>query len=93
MSGCEFCERKPATGIHYARRGLAKAKGGAGRKITGKTRRWFRLNLQHVKVMETDGQVRRVWICSRCLRSGRVTKAPPQKLLAQMRAERAALKT
>ena len=92
MSGCHFCERKPASGISYVRRGLAKAKGGVGRKITGKTKRWFRPNLQRLRVIEADGHVHRVWICVKCLRTGKVTKAPPQKLVAQQRAERAEYK-
>ena len=86
---CEYCQRKPVTGVSYVRRGLAKAKGGVGRKVTGKTKRWFRPNLQHLKVMERNGRVHRVWVCTKCLRSGKVMKAPKQKLLAQMRAEKA----
>ena len=56
--------RRPRSGLKYVRRGLAKAKGGVGRKVTGKTGRWFKPNLQHLKVVETNGQVHRVWICS-----------------------------
>ncbi|MGD0088600.1 MAG: 50S ribosomal protein L28 [Planctomycetota bacterium] len=84
---CQICEKGPSTGIKYVRRGLAKAKGGVGRKITGKTHRWFRPNLQHLKVIEPDGQVHRVWACSKCVRSGRITKAPKQKVVAALRAE------
>ena len=51
---CEICEKGPSTGIKYVRRGLAKAKGGVGRKVTGKTGRWFRPNLQHLKVVEAE---------------------------------------
>ncbi len=36
-------------------------------------RRW-EPNLQRVKA-KVNGEVRRVWACTRCLRSGKVTKA------------------
>jgi large subunit ribosomal protein L28 len=38
------------------------------------TRRRFDPNLQHVKIKEA-GNVRRAWVCTRCLRSGKVEKA------------------
>jgi large subunit ribosomal protein L28 len=87
-----MCERKPTTGISYVRRGLAKAKGGVGRKVTGKTKRWFKPNLQHLKIITPNGTVRRAWVCTKCLRSGKVVKAPKQKLMAQERAMRAEAK-
>jgi large subunit ribosomal protein L28 len=31
-------------------------------------------NLQHVKAQTPDG-VRQIWVCTRCLRSGKVAKA------------------
>ena len=85
-SCCQYCKKAPQTGLKYVRRGLAKAKGGVGRKVTGKNGRWFKPNLQHQKVMEKNGHVHRVWICSKCMRSGLITKAPKQKLMAAQRA-------
>lgn len=38
----------------------------------------FRANLQRVRAV-VDGAVRRVWVCTRCIRSGRVTKAPARQ--------------
>lgn len=84
---CQLCQKGPSSGLRYVRRGLAKAKGGVGRKVTGKTGRWFKPNLQHLKVIEPNGHVHRVWVCAKCLKSARITKAPQQKLLAAMRAE------
>ena len=37
-------------------------------------RRWLP-NLQRVRVVE-DGTVKRVRVCSRCIKSGRIVKAP-----------------
>ena len=42
---CQVSGRGTSTGHKYARRGLAKAKGGVGRKVTGKTKRQFKVNL------------------------------------------------
>ena len=89
---CAYCKKKPVIGIKYVRRGLAKAKGGVGRKVTGKTKRWFRPNLQRLKVVETNGHVHRAWVCTKCIRQGKITKAPKQKLLAQIHAEFAEMK-
>ncbi len=74
---CEFCKKRTQVGHNYARRGLAKAKGGVGRKITGKTKRKFHPNLQRVRVL-LDGTVRRVRVCTRCLKSGKIRKPIPR---------------
>ena len=39
-----------------------------------KTRKWQRPNLQPVKAM-VDGAKKRLRVCTRCIRSGKVTKA------------------
>ncbi len=38
------------------------------------TRRRFDPNLQKVRIVE-DGTARRVYVCTRCLKAGKVTKA------------------
>jgi len=67
---CEICGKGQTTGRTYTRRGLAKSKGGVGKKITGKTNRTFRPNLQKVKLLESNGTVRTRRICASCLRTG-----------------------
>lgn len=61
-------------GNSVARRGLAKHKGGVGRKITGITRRQFRPNLQRIRVQTAGGSAKRMWVCTQCMRSGRINK-------------------
>lgn len=59
---CTFCGKKTVT----------------GRRIShahNVTRRSFQANLQHVRAL-VGGTSRRVWACTRCLRSGRVRKPP-----------------
>ena len=70
---CEFCGKRPQVGRTIARRGLAKKKGGVGRKVTGITKRRFKPNIQTVRAL-IDGEVRRVKVCTACIRSGKITK-------------------
>lgn len=71
---CEICEKGPLSGAKYKRRGMEKAKGGAGSKITGKMHRHFLPNLQRVKV-NIGGTIRRILVCTRCIKGGRIVKA------------------
>jgi large subunit ribosomal protein L28 len=87
---CEKCDKAPITGYKYVTSGVPKYKGGIGVKIRGKTRRWFKPNLQHMKVVEPNGHVHRIWVCSKCLKHGAVTKAPNQKQMAALRADKKA---
>ena len=70
---CELCGKKTEVGFQYTRRGLAKYKGGVGKKVTGKTKRRFLPNLQRVRGV-VEGVRRRVRLCSRCLKSGKLKK-------------------
>ena len=72
---CEFCGKRTQSGGVIARRGLAKSKGGVGLRTTGHSLRKFKPNLQRVRAL-VDGAPRTVRICTRCLKSGRVRKAP-----------------
>lgn len=92
-SVCALTGKKPSTGKHYVWRGVAKWKGGIGRKVTGKTKRWFKVNLQKVKVIEPNGHVHSIYVSTKALKSGLVTKAPKQSLVAKIRAERSEKKT
>ncbi|MDR4509228.1 MAG: 50S ribosomal protein L28 [Candidatus Brocadiaceae bacterium] len=71
---CEVCEKRTQVGNKFARRGLAKWKGGVGKKITGKTKRKFKVNLQRARVI-SHGTVKRIRVCARCISAGKVVKA------------------
>jgi len=68
-----YGENKPTLGNQITRRGKAKYLGGNGRKTTGISRRQFKKNLQHVRVLE-DGVVVRRRVPVSVLRSGLITK-------------------
>ncbi len=57
---CELCGKRPSTGNNVSH-------------ANNKTKRRFRPNLQRVRAV-VDGATRRVRVCTRCIRSGRVTK-------------------
>jgi len=75
---CAITGKKPVLGYKYARRGKAKYLGGIGRKVTGKTRRKFKPNLQRIKI-EIDGKVRHVRVCVKAIRSGLIKKPIKRK--------------
>jgi len=70
---CEVCGKKPATGNRIIRKGLRKSKGGIGLHTTGITRRRFLPNVQRIRAV-VDGAVRRVHVCTSCIRAGKVVK-------------------
>lgn len=58
---CEFCGKKPQVGHHVSHSNI-------------KTKRRFNPNLQNVRHQDADGSVRSIRVCTRCIRSGKVTK-------------------
>jgi large subunit ribosomal protein L28 len=71
---CDICGKRTVAGRSYATRGLARRKKGAGVKVTGISNRTFKPNLMK-KTIVVNGSIRKVKICTACLRSGKVTLA------------------
>lgn len=57
---CELCGRRPSSGNRVSH-------------ANNKRKRRFNPNLQRVRA-SVDGAVRRLRVCTRCIRSGKVTK-------------------
>jgi large subunit ribosomal protein L28 len=53
---------------------MLKKKGGGGRRTVRKSARRFLPNLQPVRAL-INGSVKRLRVCTACLKSGRVVKA------------------
>lgn len=70
---CYICSKRPSAGRTITRRGLAKKKGGVGQRIVGITRRRFLPNLQTIRTI-IDGKVRKVRICAKCLKRGKLAR-------------------
>ena len=71
---CEFCQKRTETGNSITRRGLAKAKGGVGRRVTGKTKRTFKPNIQTVNALLPDGSIKRLKVSAKAIKMGLVVK-------------------
>ena len=59
---CEICGKGPRTGFHVSH-------------ANNKTRRRWYPNLQRVRAL-VGGVPRRIRVCTQCIRSGKVIKAP-----------------
>ena len=73
---CYICGKGVTTGQSITRRGLAKSKGGVGKKTTGITKRTFLPNLQNKKAL-INGKVKKVLVCVKCIKGAKIT--PPSK--------------
>jgi len=60
---CYVCGKGPATGNNVSH-------------AHNKTRRRWLPNLQTMKIVDADGNNRRVKVCTTCIKSNRITKAP-----------------
>jgi len=70
---CAFTGKKTRAGRTISRRGKAKYLGGVGRKITGKSKRTFKPNIQRVRAV-VNGSVVRINVSAKAIRSGMVVK-------------------
>lgn len=70
---CAISGKKTVRGRQYTRRGLAKRKGGVGRKITGNNLRVFKPNIQTVRAV-VDGRIVRLKVTAKLLSRGKVVK-------------------
>lgn len=84
---CKFTGRKTTTGNTYTHRGKAKYLGGVGTKVTGKTKRTFRANLQSVLTVMPDGSIQRVKASTKAIRSGMIVKPLKRKYAYKADAE------
>jgi len=70
---CYICGKGTTSGGSTKRRGLAKRKGGVGRRITGRSKRKFKPNLKKVKTL-VDGKIKKIYVCTKCLKADKVKK-------------------
>ena len=75
---CYFTGKKTHSGNQKTHRGKAKYLGGVGTKVTGITARKFRPNIQKVRAV-IDGQVVRIKVSTKAIRSGMITKPVRRK--------------
>jgi large subunit ribosomal protein L28 len=73
---CELTGKGSIKGSHIWRSGKAKKKGGIGTHVTAITKRKFLPNLQRVKAVMPNGEVRYIRVAASAIKKGLVTKAP-----------------
>jgi large subunit ribosomal protein L28 len=73
---CELTGKGPIKGNIIWRSGKAKKGGGIGTHVTAITKRRFFANLQRVKALLPNGEVRYVRVAASALKKGLITKAP-----------------
>lgn len=71
---CEICGKGKLNGNRITRRGKAKKEGGVGRHITKVATHTQKPNLKKIKAI-VDGSPKRIKVCTKCIKSGRVERA------------------
>lgn len=72
---CKITGKRPVKGSIIHRKGQSKKSGGIGTHVTAKTRRWFKPNLQKVKVRLPNGTVKRILVAVKAIKAGKIQKA------------------
>ena len=70
---CAVTGRRTRVGHHVKRRGLAKRDGGVGRRVTGRSKRTFKPNLQPVRILTPEGVTMTLRVSTRVIKRGIVT--------------------
>src|SRR2546421_10943301 len=73
---CELTGKRPMKGSIIWRSGKAKKAGGIGTHVTAITKRRFMPNLQRVKAVMPNGEVRYIRASTSAIKQGLVVKAP-----------------
>ena len=73
---CELTGKGPMKGSIIWRSGKAKKQGGIGTHVTAITKRRFLPNLQRVKALMPNGEVRYIRVSASAIKKGLVVKAP-----------------
>lgn len=66
MAKCDFCEKGIRTGHRIS---INRS------QVSRRANRTWKPNIKSVRVLDVSGDVKRVHICTRCLRSGKVNRA------------------
>lgn len=70
---CYFTGKRTKSGRQYTKRGKAKYLGGVGRKVTSKTKRKFKPNVQKIRAI-IDGKPVRIMVSTKAIRDGKIVK-------------------
>ncbi|MDR1173557.1 MAG: 50S ribosomal protein L28 [Puniceicoccales bacterium] len=71
---CIITGKTRSTGCRIIRKGQSKKSGGIGTHVVKRTKRLFKPNLQHIRILLPSGQVKRVWVAVKAIKAGLVQK-------------------
>lgn len=71
---CYVCGKRPSTGNNVSH-------------AHNKTKRRWLPNLQPARILDKDGHVRKVRVCTSCISAGKITKAPKGSAVAHAASE------
>jgi large subunit ribosomal protein L28 len=71
---CFITGKSQVKGSRIRRRGQTRKSGGIGTHIIKRTRRVFKANLQRVRIVLPSGQVKRVLVCVKAIKAGKIQK-------------------
>lgn len=74
LKKCALCGKGELSGKKVVRKGLAKKKGGTGKKIVRSCKREFFANLQKMRIL-LNNHAARVYVCAKCIKKGAFQKA------------------
>ena len=66
MAKCEVCDKSIQTGHRIS---ITRS------QVSRRANKMWRSNVKKVQIVEANGNVRRAKVCTRCLRSNKVTRA------------------
>ncbi len=75
---CDYTGKRPKRGMNREYRGRAKYLGGVGRKVTGKSKRTFKPNVQDVNAI-VGGKRAKVRASAKAMKMGLVAKSPKRR--------------
>ena len=73
LKKCVVCGKVALRGKSVVRKGLAKKKGGTGKKIVRSTKRKFFANLQKMRIL-INNRPKQVYVCTKCIKKGRIQR-------------------
>lgn len=66
MAKCEVCEKNMMYGRHIS---ITRS------QVSRRAKRDWKVNVRRVKIVDAKGAVRHAYVCTSCLRSGKVQRA------------------
>lgn len=71
---CVISGKMRTIGRRIIRKGQSKKSGGIGTHVVKRSKRLFKPNLQRIRIVMPNGQIKRVWVSVKMIKAGLVQK-------------------